>query len=119
MHYSNTYSTFKKHNKRENMKTKLNTKLIALFIAFLLCFVVLLSPFAVFKADAETLETEEPQQNITTSTVQRVFDFSFCKEAMGLNEASAKNKLKRSPLFLIMIFIAMKRIMPISMSPIS
>ena len=101
------------------MKTKLNTKLIALFIAFLLCFVVLLSPFAVFKADAETLETEEPQQNITTSTVQRVFDFSFCKEAMGLNEASAKNKLKRSPLFLIMIFIAMKRIMPISMSPIS
>lgn len=97
MHYSNTYSTFKKHNKRENMKTKLNTKLIALFIAFLLCFVVLLSPFAVFKADAETLETEEPQQNITTSTVQRVFDFSFCKEAMGLNEASAKKQAEKEP----------------------
>lgn len=97
MHYSNTYSTFKKHNKRENMKTKLNTKLIALLIAFLLCFVVLLSPFAVFKADAETLETEEPQQNITTSTVQRVFDFSFCKEAMGLNEASAKKQAEKEP----------------------
>lgn len=97
MHYSNTYSTFKKHNKRENMKTKLNTKLIALFIAFLLCFVVLLSPFAVFKADAETLETEEPQQNITTSTVQRVFDFSFCKEVMGLNEASAKKQAEKEP----------------------
>lgn len=79
------------------MKTKLNTKLIALFIAFLLCFVVLLSPFAVFKADAETLETEEPQQNITTSTVQRVFDFSFCKEAMGLNEASAKKQAEKEP----------------------
>lgn len=79
------------------MKTKLNTKLIALFIAFLLCFVVLLSPFAVFKADAETLETEEPQQNITTSTVQRVFDFSFCKEVMGLNEASAKKQAEKEP----------------------
>lgn len=79
------------------MKTKLNTKLIALFIAFLLCFVVLLSPFAVFIADAETLETEEPQQNITTSTVQRVFDFSFCKEAMGLNEASAKKQAEKEP----------------------
>lgn len=79
------------------MKTKLNTKTIALFVAILLCFAVLLSPFAVFKADAETLETEEAQQNVSTSTVQRVSDFSFCKEVMGLNEASAKKQAEKEP----------------------
>lgn len=79
------------------MKTKLNTKTIALFVAILLCFAVLLSPFAVFKADAETLEAEETQQNVTTSTVQRVSDFSFCKEVMGLNESSAKKQAEKEP----------------------
>lgn len=79
------------------MKTKLNTKTIALFVAILLCFAVLFSPFAVFKADAETPETEEAQQNVSTSTVQRVSDFSFCKEVMGLNEVSAKKQAEKEP----------------------
>lgn len=77
------------------MKLKFKTKIIALFVAILLCFAVLLSPFAVFKADAETAEIEETQQTIPAPSVQRVSNFSFCKEAMGLDKMSAKKQAEK------------------------